>query len=107
MDSRVELLTNFIIHFSNSPLFGNIIVDRLTTGEGTYIHSFMGTIFTHLGLLGASIFIIYLYLSIKELCRIEILSFEDNAIKIYYILIFIFIIACIGVFLLGLLYGFY
>ncbi|WP_415886965.1 hypothetical protein ACMXYO_02925 [Neptuniibacter sp. QD37_6] len=58
--SRLALLDNFIVHFSFSPLLGNMNVDCLTTGCGSYVHSLPATLLTHTGLIGFFLFVFYL-----------------------------------------------
>ncbi|WP_138545325.1 hypothetical protein [Pseudoalteromonas rubra] len=58
-ETRLALLDNFIVHFSYSPLFGNMIVEKLTTGDGTYVHSLFALL-PHLGIIGTIIFLIFL-----------------------------------------------
>lgn len=53
INSRVKIIQeNFITHITYNPLFGDFEVDRKTTGKGTYVHSFIVTMQTHLGILG-------------------------------------------------------
>lgn len=61
IDSRIYMLKeNFIIQLSYNPIFGNAIVDDLTTGSGTYTHSLI-SLLTHLGLIGTSLFVIMVF----------------------------------------------
>ncbi|WP_206078144.1 hypothetical protein [Pseudoalteromonas phenolica] len=59
IETRLALLNNFILHFSYNPLFGNMIVEKLTTGDGTYIHSLFALL-PHLGIVGTILFLIFL-----------------------------------------------
>jgi hypothetical protein len=53
INSRVKIIQeNFITHITYNPLFGDFEVDRKTTGKGTYVHSFIVTMQTHLGVFG-------------------------------------------------------
>jgi len=53
INSRVKIIQeNFITHITYNPIFGDFEVDRKTTGKGTYVHSFIVTMQTHLGLFG-------------------------------------------------------
>lgn len=65
--SRLELFNNFPVHHNISPLFGNMNVDKETTGSGTYVHSFLGSMITHLGYVGFLIITSYFLIGIKEL----------------------------------------
>jgi hypothetical protein len=67
VDSRLELLvSNFSTHFLYSPIFGNSMVDSLTTGTGTYVHSSI-SVLTHHGIIGFTLFVSFLYFSYKDL----------------------------------------
>lgn len=60
-ESRIEIFKdNFLLHFSYNPLFGNMAVDEITTGKGTYVHSLI-SLLTHTGILGAFLFIMHIY----------------------------------------------
>lgn len=55
--SRAEIFSdNFLRHLEYSPIFGNTQVDILTTGGGTFVHSLL-SILTHLGFVGAALFV--------------------------------------------------
>jgi hypothetical protein len=66
VSSRLELLDNFGVQFAYSPIFGNINVACLTTGCGSYVHSFLATVLTHTGLIGFFILLSYFILAYKE-----------------------------------------
>ncbi|MCK9491179.1 MAG: hypothetical protein M0Q24_03730 [Sulfurimonas sp.] len=112
--ARIELWKNFTTHFKYSPFFGNMAVDRLTTGDGTYVHSFLGSLLTHLGVVGFVLFFSYLYFAFKELLNIEEDFIENKLITLYLSLLYlgIFAIAIFGVhvswiplwFLLGMIF---
>ena len=98
--SRLSLWDNFFIHFFHDPIFGNVNIDKNTTGEGTYVHSFVGSLLTHFGLVGFILFLSYLYFAFKELI------YDDNLVTTKLILIFntllfsgIFLIANLAVFM--------
>jgi MFS family permease len=60
IDTRAEIFrNNFITHLSYNPLLGNMRVDLLTTGEGTYVHSLL-SLLTHLGVVGFALFMLFL-----------------------------------------------
>lgn len=101
--SRLTTLErNFMIHFSYNPLFGNLAVDRLTTGVGSYAHSIISMV-SHLGIFGSLLFAIYLIQLYREFNffnyspNIFDYDFEVNLFKILAIVI-IFGFACIGTF---------
>lgn len=114
VSSRLALWDNFLIHFDYNPIFGNMAVDVLTTGEGTYVHSFIATLLTHLGIVGFILFFIYLFIAIKEKLKSSNNLYVNNLFALYSLIVFagIFAIASFGTFitytpiwfLLGLLF---
>jgi hypothetical protein len=67
LSSRIDiLLGKFPVQFDYAPFFGNMNVDTLTTGRGSYAHSFLGMSLTHLGVFGTMIFLVYLALAFKS-----------------------------------------
>jgi hypothetical protein len=100
LEARADLLQNFPIHFDYSPLFGNMLVDDITTGTGTYVHSFTGSILTHLGIVGFLIFFTYLYVAIFEKFRYPYKDPISNRMNIFTMLLFIgfFMLASIATF---------
>lgn len=104
IQSRLELLNNFVVHLDYSPIFGNINVENLTTGTGTYTHSFITSLMTHTGILGFLIFFIWLVVAIKEKIKPKEVIGEkryiENSLMIYSMTVFIgfFLIASVGVF---------
>ncbi|MBT1450700.1 hypothetical protein KJ365_07370 [Glaciecola sp. XM2] len=78
VDSRLELLmANFLTHFLYSPFFGNSMVDTLTTGPGTYVHSSI-SVLTHYGILGFTLFLLFLYFSYRDVTRSNSVAFKNN-----------------------------
>jgi hypothetical protein len=74
VDSRLDLLVaNFFKHFLYSPFFGNSMVDSLTTGTGTYVHSSI-SVLTHYGIFGFTLFVLFLYFSYKDLAIANVKS---------------------------------
>lgn len=114
VSSRLALWDNFLIHFDYNPIFGNMAVDVLTTGEGTYVHSFIISLLTHLGIVGFIFFFIYLFIAIKEKLKSSNNLYVNNLFALYSLIVFagIFTIASFGTFitwiplwfLLGLLF---
>ena len=95
VSSRWDLLSLFNIHFVHNPFFGNIIVDKITTGEGTYVHSFLGSLLTHQGIFGFIIFSYFMYFSFKE----YFIVLKENVDYLFLIYFFsIFIIAVMFLF---------
>jgi hypothetical protein len=98
IETRHDINSAFFIHFFYSPetpIWGNMQVDTLTTGVGSYMHSFLLSILTHLGMFGLGIIVIFLYLSFKELLQKGVPGIYINGIKMYKTLSFccFFIIA--------------
>lgn len=98
VDSRLNLLDNFVIHFSNSPILGDMTVDCLTTGCGSYVHSLPASLLTHTGLVGSVLFFAFLVLIFKErfssgVCAGQETLLSLNIINIYSFLNLLFIIA--------------
>ncbi|WP_131796929.1 hypothetical protein [Acinetobacter pragensis] len=94
--SRYEIFVrNFYIHFIHSPYIGDLNVDTLLTGQGTYVHSFLFFSLTHFGLLGFTIIFIYIFS-----CYRSILGENKNLKlnKIIFLLIFVFSIFSTAVF---------
>lgn len=114
VSSRLALWDNFLIHFEYNPIFGNMAVDVLTTGEGTYTHSFIATLLTHLGIVGFILFFVYLFAAIKEKLNNQKNIYINNLFALYSLIVFIgiFAIASFGTsitwiplwFLLGLIF---
>jgi len=107
LSSRMDILQNFHIHFLESPVLGNMNVDAETTGDGSYVHSLLGSLLTHTGILGFLFFLSYVFCAIKELLANGIHQdgryprFISNGDKIFFFSIFLvlFGIATIGTFL--------
>ena len=101
VSSRLALWDNFLIHFDYNPIFGNMAVDALTTGEGTYVHSFIATLLTHLGIVGFILFFIYLFVAIKEKLNNQRDIYVNNLFALYSLIVFagIFAIASFGTFI--------
>jgi uncharacterized protein (DUF983 family) len=67
--SRFRMLSNnFLTQFEFNPMFGNLRVDELTTGKGTYAHSLISTL-SHLGLLGTFFLAVYFFAIYRDLKR--------------------------------------
>lgn len=101
VNSRLALWNNFLVHFNYNPIFGNFAVDSLTTGEGSYVHSFIATLFTHLGIVGFLLFFVYLCVAIKEALNNNSHLYVNNLFSLYGIVVFsgIFTIASFGTFI--------
>jgi hypothetical protein len=69
LSSRIDLLrSNFLTQFGYAPIFGNLNVDVLTTGEGSYAHSLISFL-SHVGIVGTALFIAYLTAALREQYR--------------------------------------
>lgn len=101
LTSRLDLLDHFMVHFSYNPIFGNMSVDRITTGLGTYAHSFPLALLTHLGVVGFLLFFTYLYLAFKERVGSSQKQHLDSSSLIFETLLFcgIFSMATIATFI--------
>lgn len=101
VSSRLALWDNFLVHFDYNPIFGNMAVDVLTTGEGTYVHSFIISLLTHLGIVGFIFFFIYLFIAIKERLNNHNNLYVNNLFALYSLIVFtgIFAIASFGTFI--------
>ena len=63
--SRIELFKNLLIHLDFAPFWGNMNVDDITTGPGSYIHSIPFYLLTHTGIIGFGLFFLSIYDFIK------------------------------------------
>ncbi len=106
--SRLELLGNFIPQFNDSPLLGNMNVSfELTGNSGAYVHSFILSLLTHLGIFGATLLSIYIGLSYMEMFKsARKVTFSngfkpDNLYLLYSLMTitFVFLIATAAVFI--------
>jgi hypothetical protein len=64
--ARIDVLDYYAQQFSYNPIFGNMIVDKLTTGDGTYAHSLLLSLQSHLGIVGVGFFVLYLAYLVDE-----------------------------------------
>ena len=70
MDNRIDIIkNNFLVQWGYNPLLGNAQVDTLTTGVGTYAHSLMLSLLSHLGVIGFLLFYGFLLQIYFELIR--------------------------------------
>jgi hypothetical protein len=76
IDSRLALFQNFYVQFSLNPLFGNAQADVLTTGAGTYIHSVVVSIMTHMGVVGLLLFLGLNFSIYRQISRSRNRNFE-------------------------------
>lgn len=106
-ESRFDILIeNIGIHFHFSPLWGHPFVDRLTTGEGTYIHSLI-SIWTHLGLVGCLFFILLVALVTRALIFHDRRSVEKEASQSVITMLYIRLLVVSGILILALLISFF
>lgn len=82
VDSRIDLLmSNFITHFLYSPILGNSMVDSLTTGTGTYVHSSL-SVLTHHGIVGFTLFVLFLYFSYRDVALVNAKPTKYNMLSL-------------------------
>ena len=80
--SRYELLSNFVPQAEIGILFGNLASDLITTGSGTYPHSFSLSLLTHTGLFGTVIFLFFFINYVNSLFRLKLKNHESiNNVK--------------------------
>jgi hypothetical protein len=100
LSSRYELLANFPAHFSVSPIFGDLKSAALTTGDGSYVHSFIISIMTHLGLAGFVLFAVFMFLATSFLMsrNDDQRQLDGRQFRVYKFVLFsgLFLIACVG-----------
>jgi hypothetical protein len=101
VDSRIDILKSGVLidHLSYSyfiPFFGNMNIHELT--NTAYVHSFIISMFTHLGLIGVLIFAVIFFYCINNINRISSVNIYNNGIKIYTVLLFLgfLLIATVG-----------
>lgn len=104
VSSRNEILSSFpdqFFHSVSTPFFGHMLVHELSEAPN-YIHSFLGSILTHLGIVGFLIVTSFLYMALKNLFQTESsVDLYTNGMNIYKTLLFvgIFVVATSSVFL--------
>jgi len=103
----------FVEQLGYNFLFGHIQVDHLTTGQGTYIHSIILSVQTHLGFFGLILFIIFNRSIFKDISFTYKKNFTGNlasnnmyAFFRLCILLFLMIIGSLAAFFLWLPYWF-
>lgn len=68
VSARLDILeSDYLQQLNYAPVFGNMAVDRLTTGVGSYAHSLPLSLLTHLGLVGFALFVLFLWMRLREL----------------------------------------
>ena len=75
--------------------------DALTTGDGSYVHSFFLSMLTHTGILGTFIFMLFIISAVREYFYANRIILYDSGIAVYGILLFLGIlaIAVVGAFI--------
>lgn len=90
---RLEILQNFWPQMSYNILFGNLDVDKITGQPGSYAHSIILNIISHLGLLGL---ITFLFIGLPFLSNLKNILLRDPITKLnFYIFALIFILGCL------------
>ena len=108
INSRLDLLGNFMAHFNDSPLIGNMNVAVEITGDpGSYVHSFILSLLTHQGIFGAALLSTYIGLSYIGIFRTAektklSKSFQPDNLYLFYSFVtisFVFLIATAATFI--------
>ena len=104
LEKRINIVkNNFIEQFSVNPIWGDMNADVLTTGTGTYPHSFFLSIMTHCGVVGCFLFIMYFICALcefyRQMRREKNYSVFFQNLFLFLILSFIFIMANISTFM--------
>ena len=67
LDERIKTLKdNLIPQFSVNPIIGNMESDEIISGKGTYVHSFILSMMTHIGIIGVTLFLLYFFFAVFE-----------------------------------------
>jgi len=64
---RIRLAENFMEQWAYAPILGNLKVDELTTGSGSYAHSLPLSLLSHTGLLGFALFAVFFGSLLREM----------------------------------------
>ena len=104
LEKRLILINdNFLTQLSVNPIFGNMSADSITTGVGTYPHSFLLSTLTHCGIIGTILVILYLVRALfeyyKQIKREKKYYSYVNYIYLLSVGIFIFLIANVSSFM--------
>lgn len=92
LNTRIFLIKRYFIdQWSYNPLFGNSMVDKLTTGTGSYAHSLPLSLLSHLGFVGFCLFVIYLiqiYIELSHLHNLSIGFYSNKRISLFRLIMF-------------------
>jgi hypothetical protein len=94
LDDRLTMLKeNFLPQLSVSPLMGNMDADNIISGKGTYVHSFILSMMTHIGIVGVTLFLLYFFFAMFEYYKSlhYIKDYKSFYLKLFVFLITIFI----------------
>ena len=84
ISSRYQQIANFFPQFAIGTIFGNLESDSLTTGSGTYPHSFILSLLTHTGLFGFTLFFLFFLFYTNRLFNLHnFISDNERKMKIY------------------------
>lgn len=90
-ESRFDLLaSDYIQQITYAPIIGDMSVDRITTGAGTYAHSLPLSLASHTGLVGLTLFTIYTTLAFREIKNL--FNLHKNLIFLFQKFLFICIL---------------
>ena len=104
VSSRLSIFKgNFILHYSDSPLWGNYNIDVESTGAGTYVHSALGYSLTHTGVVGFIVLLTMIVLVIRDLVSSSVifdgsLSFQLKSVRMLFLFLFlvVFVVASLA-----------
>lgn len=104
LDDRLTMLReNFSPQLSVNPIMGNMDADNIISGKGTYVHSFILSMMTHIGIIGVILFLLYFFSAVFEYYKS--LHYTKNY-KSFYLKLFVFLIT-IFIFLMANIASFF
>ena len=104
LDDRLTMLReNFSPQLSVNPIMGNMDADNIISGKGTYVHSFILSMMTHIGIVGVILFFLYFFSAVFE--HYKSLHYAKNY-KSFYLKLFVFLIT-IFIFLMANIASFF
>ncbi|MBQ3643160.1 MAG: hypothetical protein II961_01055 [Candidatus Riflebacteria bacterium] len=104
LDDRLTMLReNFSPQLSVNPIMGNMDADNIISGKGTYVHSFILSMMTHIGIVGLILFFLYFFSAVFEYYKS--LHYSKNY-KSFYLKLFVFLIT-IFIFLMANIASFF
>lgn len=100
--SRLELLGGFWMQFAYSSGIGDLLVDCKTSGCGTYAHSIIASLLTHLGVGGLIIVLVYIGAALFESGKDwkhsgDLFGSNVRTLYSYSVLAIVFFVSIVGV----------